>query len=322
MGDGLRYERFLWFHGRLKAAEYPNAGHLACHFEVSNRTAQRDIEFMRERLNAPFEYDAAKKGYCCTDQTFELPSSWINEDNIIALSLAVRLASSIPDTTLKKDLCRLIDSLPGAFGEAGGLCYESLTEKVSVKNIEYSKVDAAVFHETVKALFGDASIKITYHSPHDGKTSSRLIHPLHLMHYMGSWYLLAFCTVRRTIRDFALSRIKAISPAPKKIDLPNDLPPIKEYTRKHFGIMQGGKTKEVVLRFSGRVAEWVEEQIWHPEQKAVHNTDRSLTLTIPASDFREIKRRVLSYGADVEVVAPEELRIEIKKEITALCRVY
>ena len=53
MSDRLKYERFLWFHGQIKAGRFPNAGNLAENFELSGRTAQRDIEFIRDRLDAP-----------------------------------------------------------------------------------------------------------------------------------------------------------------------------------------------------------------------------------------------------------------------------
>ena len=84
------------------------------------------------------------------------------------------------------------------------------------------------------------------------------------MHYMGSWHLLAWCSVRRDIRDFALSRIRSIEPYEEAIHLPDDLPSIKDYTRKYFGIMQGSAPVEAVLRFSPKSTAWVSEQIWHP----------------------------------------------------------
>lgn len=58
MGDRLKFERFLWFHERVKATGYPNAAHLSEKFEISPRTAQRDIEFMRDRMFAPLLYSS------------------------------------------------------------------------------------------------------------------------------------------------------------------------------------------------------------------------------------------------------------------------
>lgn len=98
MSDRLKYERFLWFHSQVKAGKFPNAVNLAENFELSGRTAQRDIEFIRDhRLDAPLQYNHQHRGYCYTDDSYELPTLWINESNILALSLPVRLASTIPD---------------------------------------------------------------------------------------------------------------------------------------------------------------------------------------------------------------------------------
>lgn len=49
MGDKNIYERFIWFDGRVRSQKYPNATALSGRFEISLKTAQRDIEFMRER---------------------------------------------------------------------------------------------------------------------------------------------------------------------------------------------------------------------------------------------------------------------------------
>ena len=40
------YQRMIWFHNRVVENAYPNAGTLAEQFEISNRQAQRDIEYI------------------------------------------------------------------------------------------------------------------------------------------------------------------------------------------------------------------------------------------------------------------------------------
>lgn len=322
MGDRLKYERFLWFHERIRDLRYPNAKDLADHFEISTRTSQRDVEFMRERLNAPLHFDRTRKGYVYTDNSFELPAQWFSEENVLALALAVRLASTIPDDTIKKSLCRFLDRVLGAFGSADVSCLTGIGEKVSVKNIEYSKVDERCFHSVAQALFEKQAVRIDYFSPHTGKSSSRTVQPLHLMHYMGSWYLLAWCAEKRGIRDFALSRIRNIQSVAKPLTLPKWLPSIKDYTRKHFGTMFGEETIPVCLRFSPTVAAWVSEQIWHPKQEMKQEADGSMLLKFTVADFREVKRRILSYGADVEVLEPKKLREEIRKEINRMKNIY
>jgi predicted DNA-binding transcriptional regulator YafY len=43
-------ERFFWFDGRLRQKRFPNASQLAERFEISHKTAQRDICCLRDRL--------------------------------------------------------------------------------------------------------------------------------------------------------------------------------------------------------------------------------------------------------------------------------
>ncbi len=142
------------------------------------------------------------------------------------------------------------------------------------------------------------------------------------MHYMGSWHLLAWCTHRQEIRDFALARIRTITPAFETIRLPADLPPIKEYTRRHFGIMQGNETLAVAPHFSPKVSPWLAEQIWRPQQKATKDPDGSLLLSFPAADFRKLVKIILSHGAEVQVIEPQELRNLVRQEIERMTKIY
>ncbi len=321
MGDRLKYERFLWFHGKVKARAYPNARTLADAFELSWRTAQRDIDFMRDRLRAPLAYDGDRKGYAYTDWSFELPGLLLTEENIVAVALAVRLASSVPDERMKQALCSFLDDLLGRTGKSG-LCSTDIAELISVKNVEYSKVSSPHFPLITEALLKGSPLEITYHSPHKNATTTRRVMPLHLLLYMGTWHLIAWCSLKKDLRDFVLSRIDSAALHDGEFPMPKRIPSAKEYVRKHFGIMQGRKGVPVKLKFAPTVAAWVSEQVWHPAQKAVGSKDGSLTLTLPVADFREIRRRLLFYGADVKVLSPKALARDLKGEIARMAKVY
>ena len=72
MGTKNIYERFVWFDNQVRGRKYPNATSLAGAFEISAKTAQRDIDFMRDRLLCPLDYDPGQKGYCYDDERFSL----------------------------------------------------------------------------------------------------------------------------------------------------------------------------------------------------------------------------------------------------------
>lgn len=322
MGKKLAYERYYWFQGQIKAGRHPNARKLAAEFEISEKQAQREIEFMRDRLGAPLVYSNSQKGYEFEDNRYELPPIWFKEDELVALCLALRLASTLPDHTLKKSLYeilgkfltfRFLDSPP---------TLEDLKEKVSVKNVEYYKVDESVFHKVIGALFQSEPLKISYYTPHKDEMTERNVQPLHLLCYMGSWHLIAFCTLKGELRDFALSRIQIIESSSESVALPCDLPSVRDYIKKNFGLMSGRESIEVCLKFSPQISHWISEQIWFSGQEVSVNPDGSICLKFPVADFREVRREILKYGSSVEVLSPEELREEIKTEINKMTRIY
>ncbi|MBN2434540.1 MAG: WYL domain-containing protein [Spirochaetes bacterium] len=322
MGKKLAYERYYWLQGQLKADKYPNARILSERFEISVKQAQRDIEFMRDRLEAPLIYHSAHKGYGLEDNGYELPPIWFKEDELMALCLALRLASTLPDISLKKSLYTLLKKFLNYRFLDNAPSLEDLSEKVSVKNIAYYRVDEAIFHKVLYALFNEAPIEITYYTPHKHELTERVIKPLHLFCYMGSWHLIAFCTLKSDLRDFALSRIRTMKAGPKSFVLPEKLPRIKDYIRKNFGLLSGGESIEVSLKFTPEISSWISEQVWFSGQEVSADKDGSLCLRFPVADFGEIKREILKYGSSVEVLAPEELRAEIKREIKRMGKVY
>jgi len=322
MAKKLSYERYAWFHGRVKTGAFPNATCLAAHFEISRKQAQRDMTFMRERLGAPLLYSADRRGYEYEDGNYELPPVWLNEEELHALCLAMRLSAAIPDRALKKSLRRLMETFLALRSADAPPEFRDFEEKVSVKNVEYYRVPEHVFHAVVAALFRNRTLKITYRTPHKNETTERIIRPLHLLCYMGNWHLIAFCGLRRQIRDFALSRIRAVQPCPESLALPPGLPPIKEYIRRNFGVIAGERSTDVVLRFAPDVSPWIAEQEWHQAQEVSVGGDGSLRLRFPVSGFVEVAREILKHGSAVEVIEPKELRDTIREEIRKMGTLY
>lgn len=322
MAKKLSYERYAWFHGRVKAGAFPNAARLAEEFELSCKQAQRDVAFMKDRLGAPLLYHAGQRGFFYEDGNYELPPLWLKEEELRAFCLALRLSAAIPDRELKESLHRLLEKFLSLRSADAPPAIRKMEEKVSVKNVAYYRVPEPVFHAVVGALFGDRVLKITYHTPHKNETTERVIRPLHLLCYMGNWHLVAFCSLRGEIRDFALSRIRSVQISPTSLALPAGLPSLKAYLRRNFGVMTGGRSTEVVLRFSPGVSPWVAEQEWHEAQEVSVGKDGSLRLRFPVSGFGEVAREILKFGAGVEVLEPRELRETIAEEIRRMSGLY
>jgi predicted DNA-binding transcriptional regulator YafY len=322
MASKIILERFLWFQNEIKKGNYPNTKTLAEKFEITRKTAQRDIEFMRERMDAPIIYVPERRGYVYEDNTYELPGFWLGEEALTSLLLAYRLASTVPDIAIKTSLRSFLEQLLAKLSHSTAISIKDLSNKVSVRNIEYSKTLEKIYHAMLEALLFGKPVQIEYHSPHNSETTTRDILPLHLLHYMGTWHIIGHCALKNELRDFVLSRIKTIAPCENKITTRFSSEQVREYIRQTFGIFHGKETNEVCLSFSPDISTWIAEQAWHPAQKMRTEKDGRLCLTIPVSDFREIKREILKYGSKVEVLSPKALRTEIKKEIEKMRRIY
>jgi predicted DNA-binding transcriptional regulator YafY len=322
MSSKIIYERFLWFQNQIKKNNYPNTKTLAEQFEITRKTAQRDIGFMRDRMGAPLVYLHEKRGFAYADHTYELPGFWLDEESLTSLLLAYRLVSAVPDKTLKTSLRSFLERLLEKISFQKQISLKDLSSKISVRNVQYSQTKEKIYHAILEALLSAQAVRIEYHSPHNSQTTLRDILPLHLLHYMGTWHIIAHCALKNELRDFVLSRIHKIEPCENKIKSRFTSEQVRKYIRKTFGIFQGKQKESVCLCFSKDVSSWIAEQIWHPAQKISVKKDGRLCLTIPVADFREIKREILKYGSQVEVLSPKALRMEIIREIEKIKKIY
>jgi len=320
LGAQLTYERYIWFDQQIRQGRYPNATTLARKFEFSEKTAHRAIDYMTTMLDAPLEYDATRKGYTYSDSAFSLPPFTVTQEELLAILVARTLLSGSAGGVISRAISRFGRKL---FAQTSGvgLSEEFIDQVFSATWHGYSPGQAETFQLLVKALVARRAISCRYRSPHGHATTLRTVHPHHLQHYMGSWVLLAWCTLRQEWRSFFLARMEELTVTNETFI---ERPPAEWRPLLHgaFGIFQAAETFPVTLRFTPDRAPWIKEQHWHPKQEMTIETDGSLLLSLPMADLREIKSKVLQFGAGVEVVTPEALRSEIREEIAAMGKRY
>jgi len=320
MGDHLTLERYYWFDNQVRTARFPNASSLAEQFEISSKTAQRSIDFMRDRIGAPLEYDQRHKGYRYRDNSFSLPSFHVSQEEMVSVLLARNLLSNSAGGLISRDIQSFGRKLFTTMGQIG-FTQDKLRNAFSAVWNGYSPSQASTFRVVLNALLQNRLLTCRYTSPAGGRETERTIAPHHLQHYMGSWVLIGWCHLKQGWRKFFLSRMSD----PIMSDESFDPRPKKEWEpliHTSFGIFQGGSPIPVVLQFNPFRAPWIREQVWHPDQKMEDLPDGGLRLVLPVTDLREIKLRVLQFGADVEVIEPEELRREIREEIEKMAKIY
>jgi proteasome accessory factor B len=134
-------------------------------------------------------------------------------------------------------------------------------------------------------------------------------------------YLIGWDETRGAIRTFKLERIRRLAVTADVFEAPPD-GVIEEALERAWGIIADQGEVEVVLRFDRTVASRVAETTWHPTQALVREPDGALTWRATVSGTIEIRAWILSWGPDVEVVAPPALRAEVARLAAAAAARY
>lgn len=314
------YERFLWFDHKVRSKRFPNTSALSKKFEISPKTAQRDIEFMRDRLSCPLLYDQCVKGYYYKDETFSLPMIYLSSEELSSLLIAKKMLQGIGGDFIKQELSSAIDKITGIL-KKHSLAEDELENALSFQMVEYSPAPEEIFKAVLNGCINKKCLSITYHSPASDERIERTVDPYHLLNYMGTWYLIAYCQLRNEIRNFNMVRMRNVKALDRIFAIQKDFD-IKEYLKSGFGIYKGGPLKEVKLRFSPQKSKWIKGQIWDKDQKEKVLKDGSIELTFPVTNYAEIKMEILKHGSDVEVIKPKSLRKLIKAEAENILEIY
>ncbi|HHY92115.1 MAG TPA: WYL domain-containing transcriptional regulator [Firmicutes bacterium] len=308
----------------IRQLRYPNVPELSRDLEVSTRTIERDLEFLRDRLGAPLKYDFKRRGYYYTDDGFVMPRLKLTEGEVVALYLGQKLLSQYKGTPYEPAIVQafakiqtfLPDSVEVDLDEVDGF----LSFAVEPLRGE-EEVLAARFQEVVRAIQERESLDITYYTASRNAESQRRVDPYHLRCHHGAWYLIAYCHTRKEVRIFALDRVQSLCHTGQHFSPPAGFS-LEEYLGHSLGIERGGEPCQVVIRFDAVQARWIRERQWHSSQELAFLPDGSLLFKVTVTGLSEVKRWVLGFGAHAEVLAPEALRQAVAREATQLAQLY
>ena len=320
-----RTERFYKMDQLLRERRsVPIADFLAL-LEVSRATFKRDIDYLRERMHAPIEWDRASGGYRFVQAArngprYELPGLWFNASEVHALLTMQQLLRELEPGLLSPHVAPLLDRLKALLaGE--DLPAEEIEARIRVIRMASRTVRQEHFSLAATAVLTRRRLQMTYRARHDDAVSERVVSPQRLVYYRGNWYLDAWCHLRRDLRSFALDRIQALARLDEKARNIADAR-LDAVLAAGYGIYSGSTLTWARLRFSPTAARWVAAENWHPKQRSSHAADGSYLLEVPYADDRELLMDILKYAADVEVIAPAALRAKVKARLAAAAAVY
>ncbi|WP_114649920.1 helix-turn-helix transcriptional regulator [Pseudothauera hydrothermalis] len=293
--------------------------------EISRATFKRDLEYMRERLNAPIVWDREGGGYrfettAAAGPAYELPGLWFSAGELYALLAAQKLLAEVEPGILSAHIAPLQSRL-AAMLEAAGQPAQEVARRVRILCVARRPVEPKGFSDIALALLQRQRIEIDAWNRARDEVNTRVVSPQRLTHYRDNWYLDAWCHWRKDLRSFALDTIRRVKVLPQKAREIADKTLDAHYASA-YGIFAGRPKGRAVLRFSPERARWVRAETWHPEQSAEDLPDGGLRLTLPYADERELLMDILRHGRHVVVEAPASLKKRVAEEIAAMAEHY
>jgi predicted DNA-binding transcriptional regulator YafY len=314
-------ERMLRIHQAIQAQKYPNASTLARELEVSTKSIHRDIEFMRDRLELPIEYDGARFGYHYTEEVSAFPTVQITEGELFALIVAEKALQQYRGTSFEKPLLSAIQKMEQSLPDTISLNLAEVEQTISFRTRAEQILDLKIFDALAKATAHRHQIEVAYRKPGQREVERRLLDPYHLANINSEWYLFAYDHDRKDIRTFVPGRVQTVKATGKTFERQPKFS-LEKRLRDSFGVQSGHGEYEVALRFNERVADYIREKKWHESQQLREVKNGGVELKLTLSSLAEIQRWVLSWGGDVTVLKPRELIDAVKSSATEILRGY
>ena len=301
----------LRIHEAIKSGKYPNCRGMAREFEVSEKSIQRDLVFMRSRLGLPLDYHPLRYGYYYTEEVDAFPTVQITEGELLALMVAEKSMEQYRGTPFEAPLLSAFKKLADGLPSTISISLADWDKTISFRTRGASLLDLAVMDTLAKATTKQRQLELIYRKPGQARSEHRTVDPYHLANINGEWFLFGFDHLRKAIRTFAVVRIKEARVSGRGFVRPEKFS-VEKTLRDSFGVIAGQGTHQVIIRFHRSVADYIREKRWHPSQKLQELPKGVLEMRLKLSSLAEIERWILGWAGYAIPVSPPALVKNVK----------
>jgi hypothetical protein len=206
--------------------------------------------------------------------------------------------------------------------------YEQLFElkNTHTKNLPIillmSEDDIFILSQINNAIVNQISLGINYFSLSSKETSLRQIDPYFFKEHLGQIYCVAFCHKNKEVRTFLFNRIKGVTDTYSRFEKPRKASE-EELFRFSLGIYLGSKDASwIELKCKNHLLPILTSHPIHKSQNLSLDSTHFFTLKCQLTVTDELKRRLLQYGSDIEVLYPKSLIHLLLEESDKIQRMY
>jgi proteasome accessory factor B len=321
--DRPLWRRLQTIHHQIKEGRHPNASSLARELHVSTKTVQRDLDYLRDELDAPIEFDRLENGYVYSRSDYVLPFLPVDGKDLFSIGVAAQVMALFGGTPLARDLEACYERLAELMPPAVRLRPEMLRDKIALRSLApYRPVREETWQAVAESMQRGVSLSIRYRHPGEPPGQERVIRPYAIVLSGRDWLAVADDAAAGQVKTFYLARMESARLTGERYAIPKDFD-AERYFRNTFGLFVGGrKPFRFRVRFAKEAADEIREQRWHPRQSIEDLPDGQAILELPAVSIREAREFVLRYGKNARALDPPELVADLREQAEALSRAY
>jgi predicted DNA-binding transcriptional regulator YafY len=296
--------RLYFIDEEISAGKYPNTAGMAKKYETSTSSISRDIDFMKNSLGAPIEYDALHRGYYYSEKTFRLPATYTTTENMQALGMAKTLLSLYQDTPLYDPARNLLTLITTPLMDRDNPDW--FENRIVVPPVASTPVNGEIWNTLLSALRGNKIVTFAYKGIRDDDYKIRRVRPYQLLFDTGAWYLYGYAEERKGIRLFSLTRMQKLTLTDTAFTLPPDYDYCAKADGSHFGVFTTEKKYTFTVEFYHEAVQDIRERKWAADKK-IKDINDGISITFTSAQFLKVLEWVLSRGGNARPKAPRIL---------------
>lgn len=286
---------------------------------VDKKTIRRDIDslsgicFISEDVRDGHTYYTADK-FRLKDITFTSPE-------LVSLAFMLELLKPYQYMTMGKTANELIHKLLDNTTNLNREFIKHFTGLVNINTNDYitDALNPEIEKKLHDAIQNKMKARIIYRSFGSNDDTIRVIHPYEFFINDGALCVIGHCELRNDIRDFRVSRIKALTLLEEHFQVPEDYHDNRK--RKKFIHLSGNVVEQIIISFDKKTSKYIMEYESDLADEIIE-TDEGITFIRHTAVTGELIRWILQFGQGAKVLNPSHLKNKIKKELESSLKIY
>ncbi|MGC6434669.1 MAG: helix-turn-helix transcriptional regulator [Crocinitomicaceae bacterium] len=288
---------------------------------ICDSTIEKDLFAMRMEHDAPIKYSKKHGGYYYEDENFSINDIPLTEEDLASIKFAVNTLNQFRDNAVFKQFGSAIDKIVDRFSITEDPQDKALASFVQFETSLSSKGNEFLA-PLLEAIKNNLIVEFEYESFLTSKRKARKVLPLLLKEYSNRWYLISFDLSKVQVITYALERMEELIITQEKA-----VKPLSFNAENFFKHAVGITTSEeeplnVILKADKVSSKYIKSQPFHSSQKVIKEGKNKTTFELKVLISEEFIRSIMSYGGNIEIVQPIELREEIILRVEEMTKRY